>query len=159
MQIYALKNGGIISDSTLSPSSKLFPAPQYNPWTYLQTSSAFSRRQTLRQVCVRTSLSPLNRGDCGLHRRERCQDLRRREKGSSTTVCREYTALSHESRTFISETAGEFKVGEHTPAPYTVYLFKKVNLTVHCLLVISVDPRHPHYHGIAQHIFYVPSLS
>ncbi|KAH8992897.1 hypothetical protein EDB92DRAFT_1796860 [Lactarius akahatsu] len=44
MQIYALKYGGMVSDSTLSPSSTPFPEPEYNPWKFLQTSNALGRR-------------------------------------------------------------------------------------------------------------------
>ncbi|TFY82323.1 hypothetical protein EWM64_g1695 [Hericium alpestre] len=41
MQIYALNNGGMVSDSTLSPSSTPFPGPNYNPWAFLQTTRVF----------------------------------------------------------------------------------------------------------------------
>ena len=45
MQIYALNNGGMVSDSKLSLSLTPSPRPQYNPWTYyLQMSNAFGGR-------------------------------------------------------------------------------------------------------------------
>ncbi|KAN0128973.1 hypothetical protein V8E53_013235 [Lactarius tabidus] len=74
-----------------SPSSTPFPGPQYNPWTFLQTSNAFGggRRGGIVEsaASMRSSpshqpvpLSPLSRGNHGLRQRERSQDLRRREK-------------------------------------------------------------------------------
>ncbi|KAH9068291.1 hypothetical protein EDB83DRAFT_2378183 [Lactarius deliciosus] len=89
MQIYALNNGGMVSDSTLSPSSTPFPGPQYNPWTYLQTSNAFGTRRGMADstASMRSSpshqpvpLPPLSRGNRGLRHREHSQDLRRRAK-------------------------------------------------------------------------------
>ncbi|KAI0309819.1 hypothetical protein OF83DRAFT_1071445 [Amylostereum chailletii] len=41
MQMYALNNSGMMTDSTLSPSSTPFPGPSYNPWTFLQTTRMF----------------------------------------------------------------------------------------------------------------------
>ncbi|KZT23196.1 hypothetical protein NEOLEDRAFT_1069823 [Neolentinus lepideus HHB14362 ss-1] len=38
MQIYAMNNAAILSDSTLSPSSTPFPGPGYNPWAFLPTT-------------------------------------------------------------------------------------------------------------------------
>ncbi|TFK53333.1 hypothetical protein OE88DRAFT_1655450 [Heliocybe sulcata] len=38
MQIYAMNNAAIMSDSTLSPSSTPFPGPGYNPWAFLPTT-------------------------------------------------------------------------------------------------------------------------
>jgi hypothetical protein len=91
MQIYALNNGGMVSDSTHSPSSTPFPGLQYNPWTLLQTSNAFGggRRGGIAEstTSMRSSpshqpvpLPPLSRGNHGLRRREHSQDLRRRAK-------------------------------------------------------------------------------
>jgi len=126
MQIYALNNGGMVSDSTLSPSSTPFPGPQYNPWTYLQTSNAFggrhggmaestaSRRSSPSHQPV--SLPPPGRGNRGLRRRERSQDLRRRAKVRPPPRV-ESTQPRDTSPELSSgeETAGESKVGENLP--------------------------------------------
>ena len=46
MQIYALNNDGMVSDSSLSPSSTPFPGPQCNLWALLlQTSNVFGGRR------------------------------------------------------------------------------------------------------------------
>ena len=125
MQIYALNNGGMVSDSTLSPSSTPFPGPQYNPWTYLQTSNAFSGRRggmADPMASMRSSpshqpvnLPPLNRGNPGLRRRERSQDLRRRAKVRPPPRV-ESTQPRDTSPELSSgeETAGESKVGDQS---------------------------------------------
>ncbi|KAI0029795.1 hypothetical protein K488DRAFT_88390 [Vararia minispora EC-137] len=41
MRVYARNNGGMVTDSTLSPSASPFPGPAYNPWTFLQTSRVY----------------------------------------------------------------------------------------------------------------------
>ncbi|KAH9981084.1 hypothetical protein BGW80DRAFT_1247875 [Lactifluus volemus] len=41
MQIYTLNNGGMVSDSTLSPSSTPFPGPQCNPWCSYRRAMCF----------------------------------------------------------------------------------------------------------------------
>jgi hypothetical protein len=129
MQIYALNNGGMVSDSTLSPSSTPFPGPQYNPWTFLQTSNAFGggRRGGIAESTASmrsspshqpVSLPPLSRGNHGLRRRERSQDLRRRAKVRPPPRV-ESTQPRDTSPELSSgeETAGESKVGEHSSDP------------------------------------------
>ncbi|KAF8267105.1 hypothetical protein EI94DRAFT_1684032 [Lactarius quietus] len=128
MQIYALNNGGMVSDSTLSPSSTPFPGPQYNPWTYLQTSNAFGGRRGGMDpmASMRSSpshqpvpLPPLHgRGSQGLRRRERSQDLRRRAKVRPPPRV-ESTQPRDTSPEMSSgeETAGESKAGEHQSEP------------------------------------------
>ena len=44
LQADELNNGGIVSDSTLSPSPTPPPGPQYNPWTFLHASGALTGR-------------------------------------------------------------------------------------------------------------------
>ena len=90
LQIYALNNGSMVSDSTLSSSSTPFLGPQYNPWTYLQTSNALGGRHGGRAKSTASMHSspshqpvplPLpSRGNRRQCRRERSQDLRRRAK-------------------------------------------------------------------------------
>ncbi len=128
MQIYALNNGGMVSDSTLSPSSTPFPGPQYNPWTYLQTSNAFGGRRggmADSTASMRSSpshqpvpLPPLSRGNRGLRHREHSQDLRRRAKVRPPPRV-ESTQPRDTSPELSSgeETAGESKVGEHQSEP------------------------------------------
>ncbi|KAN0130011.1 hypothetical protein V8E53_012165 [Lactarius tabidus] len=129
MQIYALKNGGMVSDSTLSPSSTPFPGPQYNPWTFLQISNAFGggRRGGIAEstAIMRSSpshqpvtLPPLRRGNHGLRRREHSQDLRRRAKVRPPPHV-ESTQPRDTSPELSSgeESAGEFKAGEHSSDP------------------------------------------
>ncbi|KAI9455775.1 hypothetical protein BJY52DRAFT_1278510 [Lactarius psammicola] len=128
MQIYALNNGGMVSDSTLSPSSTPFPGPQYNPWTFLQTSNAFGGRRggmADSTASMRSSpshqpvpLPPLSRGNRGLRHRERSQDLRRRAKVRPPPRV-ESTQPRDTSPELSSgeETAGESKVGEHQTEP------------------------------------------
>ena len=125
MQIYALNNGGMVSDSTLSPSSTPFPGPQYNPWTFLQTSNAFGGRRggLAESMASRRSspshqpvpLPPLSRGNRGLRHRERSQDLRRRAKVRPPPRV-ESTQPRDTSPELSSgeETAGESKAGEHS---------------------------------------------
>jgi hypothetical protein len=128
MQIYALNNGGMVSDSTLSPSSTPFPGPQYNPWTYLQTSNAFGGRRggmVDSNASMQSSpshqpvaLPPLSRGHRGLRHRERSQDMRRRAKVRPPPRV-ESTQPRDTSPELSSgeETAGESKVGEHQSEP------------------------------------------
>ena len=90
MQIFALKNGGMVSDSTLSPSSTPFPGPQYNPFTFLHTCSAFNGKRSRianEQASTRSSPShepvPLpspGRGYRGRRRPGHSQDLDRQPK-------------------------------------------------------------------------------
>ena len=90
MQIYALNNGGMVSDSTLSPSSTPFPEPQYNPWAFLQTSNVFGGRRggiLDSTASVRSSpshqpisLPPHVLPGQGLRRRGRFKDLRHRAR-------------------------------------------------------------------------------
>ena len=124
MQIYALNNGGMVTDSTLSPSSTPFPGPQYNPWTYLQTSNAFGgRRGGMAESTASMHSSPSHqpvplplpsRGHRGLRRRERSQDLRRRAKVRPPPRV-ESTQPRDTSPELSSgeETAGESKVDEN----------------------------------------------
>lgn len=127
MQIYALNNGGMVSDSTLSPSSTPFPGPQYNPWAFLQTSDVFGGRRgggipdssaSMRSSPSHqpVSLPPLLRPNRGLRRRERSQDLRHRAKVRPPPRV-ESTQPRDTSPELSSgeETAGESKVGEHRP--------------------------------------------
>ncbi|KAH9020418.1 hypothetical protein EDB84DRAFT_1589729 [Lactarius hengduanensis] len=90
MQIYALKYGGMVSDSTLSPSSTPFPEPEYNPWKFLQTNNALGRRSggiADSTASMHSSpshqpvpLPPLSRRHHRSLRSERSQDLRRRSE-------------------------------------------------------------------------------
>ena len=90
MQIYALNNGGMVSDSTLSPSSTSFPGPQYNPWAFLQTSNVFGGRCGGRPNSMASmqlspshqpvSLPPRVCPGQGLCRHECSQDLRHRAR-------------------------------------------------------------------------------
>ncbi|KAN0132941.1 hypothetical protein V8E53_009306, partial [Lactarius tabidus] len=112
-----------------SPSSTPFPGPQYDPWTFLQTSNAFSvgRRGGIAEstTSMRSSpshqpvpLPPLSRGNHGLRRRERSQDLRRRAKVRLPP--RVESTQPRDTRPELSsgeETAGEFKAGEHSSDP------------------------------------------
>jgi hypothetical protein len=128
MQIYALNNGGMVSDSTLSPSSTPFPGPQYNPWAFLQTSNVFGgRRGGIPDSTASmqsspshqpVSLPPLARPGQGLRRRERSQDLRRRARLRPPPRV-ESTQPRDTSPELSSgeETAGEFKVGELQSEP------------------------------------------
>jgi hypothetical protein len=120
MQIYALNNGGMVSDSTLSPSSTPFPGPQYNPWAFLQTSNIFGGRRGMdSSASMRSSpshqpvsLPPLVRQSRELRRLERSQDLRRRAKVHPPPRV-ESTQPRDTSPELSSgeETAGESKVG------------------------------------------------
>ena len=77
---------GMVSGSTLTPSS----TPQYNPWTFIQTSNAFGGRRGVienPQASTHSSLShqpvplpPFSRGNRRRHRRDHSQDLRRQSK-------------------------------------------------------------------------------
>ncbi|KAI0287226.1 hypothetical protein BC826DRAFT_1045767 [Russula brevipes] len=121
---YALNNGGMVSDSTLSPSSTPFPGPQYNPWAFLQTSHVFSGRRGGMQDPTASmhsspshqpvALPPHYRSSRGLRYRERSEDLRRRTKIRPPPRV-ESTQPRDTSPELSSgeETAGESKVGEH----------------------------------------------
>ena len=123
MQVYALNNGGMVSDSTLSPSSTPFPGPQYNPWAFLQTSNVFGGRRGGRPVSMASmqsspshqpvSLPPCVRPGQGLRRHERSQDLRHRARLRPPPRV-ESTQPRDTSPELSSgeETAGESKVGE-----------------------------------------------
>lgn len=128
MQIYALNNGGMVSDSTLSPSSTPFPGPQYNPWAFLQTSNVYGGRRggipeptaSMRSSPSHqpVSLPPVARRGQGLRRRERSQDLRHRARLRPPPRV-ESTQPRDTSPELSSgeETAGEFKVGELQSGP------------------------------------------
>ena len=128
MQIYALNNGGMVSDSTLSPSSTPFPGPQYNPWALLQTSNVFGgRRGGMPDSTASMRSSPSHqpvslpapvRPGRGLRRRERSQDLRHRAKVRPPPRV-ESTQPRDTSPEMSSgeETAGESRMGEHRPEP------------------------------------------
>ncbi|KAH8984635.1 hypothetical protein EDB92DRAFT_1886394 [Lactarius akahatsu] len=73
MQIYALNNGGMVSDSTLSPTSNAFGGRRGG----MADSTASMRSSPSHQP---VPLPPLSRGNRGLRHRERSQDLRRRAK-------------------------------------------------------------------------------
>jgi hypothetical protein len=127
MQIYALNNGGMVSNSTLSPSTP-FLEPQYNPWKFCQTSNAFGGRRggiADSTASMHSSpshqpvpLLPLSRGLRGLRRRERSQDLRRRAEVRPPPRV-ESTQPRDTSPELPSgeETAAESKVGEHQSEP------------------------------------------
>jgi hypothetical protein len=126
MQIYALNNGGMVSDSTLSPSSTPFPGPQYNPWAFLQTSHVFGGRRggmADSTASMRSSPShqpvplPPHSHIHGLRRPS--QDLRRRTKIRPPPRV-ESTQPRDTSPELSSgeETAGESKVGEHQSEPH-----------------------------------------
>jgi len=128
MQIYALNNGGMVSDSTLSPSSTPYPGPQYNPWAFLQTSHVYGgRRGGIPDSTASMHSSPshqpvslplLSRPGRGLRRHERSQDLRRRAKIRPPP--RVESTQPRDTSPEVSsgeETAGESKVGEHHFAP------------------------------------------
>ncbi|KAI5997334.1 hypothetical protein EDC04DRAFT_2909643 [Pisolithus marmoratus] len=85
MQMYALNNHAVLSDSTFSPSSTPFPAPGHNPWTFLQSTRAFGgARRRFDSMSMRSSPShqPVSlpvrssRGR-GLKRREKSVNLRK----------------------------------------------------------------------------------
>jgi hypothetical protein len=129
MQIYALNNGGMISDSTLSPSSTPFPGPQYNPWALLQTSNVFGGRggggipDSTASIRSSPSHQPVSlpshfRSGRGLRRRERSQDLRHRTRPRPPPRV-ESTQPRDTSPELSSgeETAGESRVGELQPKP------------------------------------------
>ncbi|KAI0260896.1 hypothetical protein BC834DRAFT_897936, partial [Gloeopeniophorella convolvens] len=130
MQIYALNNGGMVSDSTLSPSSTPFPGPQYNPWTFLQTSNVFGggRRAGFAESIASMRSSPSHqpvsmpphaaRSGHRLRHGERSQDLRTRAKARPPPRV-ESTQPRDTSPELSSgeETAGESKVGEQHSAP------------------------------------------
>jgi hypothetical protein len=130
MQIYALNNGGMVSDSTLSPSSTPFPGPHYNPWAFLQTSSVFGGRRggmVDPTASMHSSPShqpvplpplPHSRVNRGFRPRERSQDLRRRPKIRPPPRV-ESTQPRDTSPELSSgeETAGESKAGERHSGP------------------------------------------
>lgn len=58
--IYVLNNGGMVFWLWHFPHCTPFPRPQYNPWTYLQMSNAFSGRhqgiaESTVSICLRLS--------------------------------------------------------------------------------------------------------
>lgn len=77
----ALNNEGMVSDSMFSPSSTPLPVPQYNPWTFIQTSNAFGGRRGAianSQASTRSSpshqpvsLPPFSRGYRGRRRQSK----------------------------------------------------------------------------------------
>ncbi|KAI0059355.1 hypothetical protein BV25DRAFT_1918591 [Artomyces pyxidatus] len=127
MQIYALNNGGMVSDSTLSPSSTPFPGPSYNPWAYLQAGSVFGgghRRHLDSTASMRSSPShepvhlPMpNIRSRGLRRRERSANLHVQGNGRQKIKPppRVDSTQPRETSPEMSsgeETAGESKVDE-----------------------------------------------
>ncbi|KAF7799972.1 hypothetical protein EIP86_011215 [Pleurotus ostreatoroseus] len=81
MQIYALNNGlAPPSDSTFSPSSTPFPAPDYNPWGMLTQAahpgdSTLSMRSSPSHEPVPMSMPPYLRGR-NLRRKDNASNLR-----------------------------------------------------------------------------------
>jgi hypothetical protein len=126
-QAYALNNGGMVSDSTLSPSSTPFPGLQYNPWTFLRRTASSGRRDDIpgSQASTRSSpshqpvsLPPFSRGYRGLNSRKRSQDLRRQPK--TRPPRRVESTQPRDTSPGLSsgeETVGDFNVGEHQPEP------------------------------------------
>jgi hypothetical protein len=128
MQINAINKGGIASDSVLSPSSTPFPAPQYNPWTFIQTSNAFGGRRgdtANSQASMHSSpshqpvpLQPFSRRSREAHRRERSQGMRRQPM--TCLPSRVDSTQPWETNPDFSsgeETVGEFNVGERQSEP------------------------------------------
>ncbi|KAH9962452.1 hypothetical protein BC827DRAFT_1267057 [Russula dissimulans] len=133
MQIYALNNGGMASDSTLSPSSTPYPGPQYNPWAFLQTSHVFGggRRGGIPDAMASMRSSPSHqpvslpphhiRPSRGLRSHERSQDLRHRAKiRPPPRVASTQPRDTSPELSSGEETAGESKVDEfqHEPRRY-----------------------------------------
>ncbi|KAN0129994.1 hypothetical protein V8E53_012148 [Lactarius tabidus] len=104
MQIYVLNNGGMVSDSTLSPSSTPFSGPQYNSWTFLQMSNAFGSGR-------RGGIAESTAKNHGLHLRRRAK-VRPPPHVESTQPRDKSPELSSGE-----ESAGEFKAGEHSSDP------------------------------------------
>ena len=123
-QAYARNDGGMISDSTLSPSSTPFPGPQYNPWTFLRTSALSGRRSDRADSQASThsspshqpvSLPPFRRGYRGPHRRGRSEDSHPQSK-TRTPPRVESTQPQDTSPELSSgeETVGDFDVCNHS---------------------------------------------
>lgn len=92
MQMYALNNNAVMSDSTFSPSSTPFPGGGYNPWAFLQASRTFGGRR-FDSMSLQSSPShqpvslpfPASRGR-GLKRREKSSSLRMPVSGAKQKV-------------------------------------------------------------------------
>jgi hypothetical protein len=118
MQIEALNNGSMVSDSTLSPSSTPFPAPHYNPRTFIQTRNAFGGRHGAianSRASMRSSpshqpvpLQPFSRGYTEPHHREWQTRTRLPPRVDSTQPWETGPDFSSGE-----ETVGDFNVGEH----------------------------------------------
>ena len=90
LQADELNNGGMVSDSTLTPSLTPLPGLQYNPSALLHMSKALTGRHdgiADSQTSTRSSpshepvpLPPFSGGYRGRPRRERSRDLRRQSK-------------------------------------------------------------------------------
>lgn len=133
MQTFALNNGGMVSDSTLSPSSTPFPGPQYNPWTFSRTYSAFSRKPSGiadEQASTRSSpshqpvsLPPFRGRDRRQRRRERSQELRHHLKtypprrAESTQPRDTSSELLSGEETSVESTIGERQSEKSAPQP------------------------------------------
>lgn len=113
----------MVSDSTLPPSSTLFPGSQYNPWTFLQTSKALGgRRGGLAEstASLRSSPShqpipvpPLSRGNRSLRRREPPRTCTPGRRSVRRRVLRARDTSPELSS--VEETAGESKAGRPSP--------------------------------------------
>ena len=135
MQAFALKNGGMVSDSTLSPSSAPFPRPQYNPWTFMQTNNVFSGKRSgiaNSQASTHSSpshqlvpLPPFSRGSRRRRCREHPQDLPRQPKTrppprvESTQPRDTSPELASSEETSVESTIGERRSApqQSTPQP------------------------------------------
>lgn len=120
-QAYARNEGGMFSDSTLSPSSMPLPGQQYNPWTFLRTSASSRRRGDITdsQASTRSSpshlpiaLPPFSRGYRGPHRRGRSEDSHKQSKTRPPPPRVESTQPQDTSPELSSgeETVGDFDV-------------------------------------------------
>ncbi|KAF8266300.1 hypothetical protein EI94DRAFT_1733503 [Lactarius quietus] len=115
MRVYAFNNGGMLTDSTHSPSSTPLRGAQYNPSTFLQPSDAFGGRRgeiANSSASVLSSPShepvpspPYSRRYRGRRRPERSQDLRRQPTTSPP---------SRIESTSPRDTVPEFSSGEET---------------------------------------------
>ncbi|KAI0051463.1 hypothetical protein FA95DRAFT_1485380 [Auriscalpium vulgare] len=129
MQIYAMNNGGMVSDSTLSPSSTPFPGPNYNPWTFLQAGGVFGGGHSREDATMSMRSSPSHEPvhlpipsiRRGLRRRERSMNLggpgpsRQNIKPPPRVESTQPRETSPEMSSG-EETAGESKVEEHYPS-------------------------------------------
>jgi len=92
MQMYALNNQPVLTDSTFSPSSTPFPGPGYNPWAFLQATRGFpGARPRFDSMSMRSSPShqPVHlpfpsSGPRGVKRREKSGNLRKAVPGAGT---------------------------------------------------------------------------